>query len=144
MENKNQMWVLGHKISNISISADFDLVMGETPAQVQGPPPHLHKALDEVFLVVEGEMDFIVNGEMRKVKAGESVDLPRGTIHTFGNSSSTPCKWLNMHSPKGFLSFFKEMGISADDPQAVEKSIDKSVIDKVMSTAADYDMHIQL
>ena len=137
-------YVLGHKITAMEVSGDYDMVLGETPAKVGGPPPHNHHSLDEVFLVTEGEMEFIVNGESKILKAGDSVDLPRGTVHTFRNNSDSKCTWVNVHSPKGFLSFFEDLGISTDEVDALERSVGQSTIDRVMKTAADYDMHIQL
>ena len=128
----------------MEVSGDYDLVIGETPAQVPGPPPHNHLSLDEVFLVTEGEMEFVIDGTPTTIKAGESVNLPRGTVHTFRNSSDAKCTWVNIHSPKGFLAFFEDLGISTDEQDAMRRSVDKSIIDRVMSTAADYDMHIKL
>ena len=142
--NTKPRWVLGHRISPKEISGNYDLVIGETPAHVPGPPPHFHQGYNEVFLVVEGEMNFVVDGEPRVVKAGESVDLPPNTLHTFGNSSDKPCKWINIHSPKGFLSFFDDVGVDESEQEAVSKSVAPSVIEKVMQVAADYDMHIVL
>jgi len=118
--------------------------MGETPAGTPGPPPHHHENLSEVFIVTEGQMDFVVNGDKKTIKAGEVVDLPVNTIHTFGNNSDQPCKWINIHSPKGFWSFFKDMGIDSNEENAVMKSVDESIINKVMATAADYDMLIDV
>jgi glyoxylate utilization-related uncharacterized protein len=120
------------------------MVIGETPGNVPGPPPHFHNGFTELFLVIEGEMEFMVNGVTQVVKQGESVDLPVGALHTFSNKSSSSCKWINVHSPKGFLSFFEEMGIPAEKVEAMKKSIDKSIIDKVIAEAANYDMHIQM
>jgi mannose-6-phosphate isomerase-like protein (cupin superfamily) len=51
-------------------------------AQVQGPPPPFYMAYKETFLIVEGEMEFFVNGEIKNVKAGELVDIPTKTLHT--------------------------------------------------------------
>ncbi|MGB5668237.1 MAG: cupin domain-containing protein [Maribacter sp.] len=144
MNNNDDIWVLGHKITPIKISGNYDMVIGETPANVPGPPPHKHKGYNELFLVIEGEMEFLVNGNPRTVRQGESVDLPVGALHTFSNNSSLPCKWVNIHSPKGFLSFFEEMGIRADKEEAMKKSVDKSIIKKVIARAADYDMHISM
>lgn len=144
MTKKNDLWVLGHKISPIEVSGNYDMVIGETPGNVPGPPPHFHNGFNELFLVIEGEMEFMVNGVIQLVKQGESVDLPAGALHTFSNKSSSSCKWINVHSPKGFLSFFEEMGIPAEKLEAMKKSIDKSIIDKVIAEAADYDMHIQM
>ena len=89
-------------------------------------------------------MEFFINGETKTIKAGESVDLPPRTLHTFSNTSDTPCKWVNIHSPKGFRDFFETMGVSADEDNAIEKSLMPEVINKVMATAADYDMIIKV
>ena len=144
MKGNNKLWVLGHRISPVRVSGNYDMVMGETAPNVQGPPPHFHSGLNELFMVLEGEMEFLINGEPKKIKQGESVDLPPNVVHTFNNAGTSTCKWINIHSPKGFLSFFEEMGIPENEPEAEKKSVDESIINKVMQTAADYDMHIKL
>jgi len=142
MNKKDIKWVVGHKITPIEVSGNYDMVLGETPGHVPGPPPHKHLGFEEVFFVVKGEMEFLINGVPRTVKAGESIDLPHGTVHTFSNTSDSECTWINIHSPKGFLSFFEDLGIPIGEQDAMEKSIGKPIIDKVMATAANYDMHI--
>lgn len=137
-------WVLGHKITPHETAGDYDLMIGETPAKVPGPPPHLHHSFKEVFLVIEGEMDFMIDGEARKVSAGESIDIPPNTIHTFGNTSDTTCKWVNIHSPKGFREFFETLGIPETEANAQQNSVSPEIIQKVMATAKDYDMLIKL
>ena len=72
------------------------------------------------------------------------IRSPPDVVHTFKNTGPSPCKWINIHSPKGFLSFFEDMGIPENDPEAMKKSVDESIINKVMQTAVDYDMHIKL
>ncbi len=37
-------------------------------------------------------MEFLVNGEVKIVKAGESLDIPPKTLHTFSNNSNLSCK----------------------------------------------------
>ncbi|MCW5517637.1 cupin domain-containing protein [Muriicola sp. Z0-33] len=144
MIQSTSKWVLGHKVTPYFTSGDYDLALGETPPKVQGPPPHSHNSYKESFLIIDGEMDFMVNGELLKVKAGESVDIPPKTVHTFSNSSDQPCKWVNIHSPKGFREFFEKMGVPADETDAVHKSVAPHLIQEVIKTAADYDMHIQV
>ena len=87
-------------------------------------------------------MNFVINGEPRTVVAGESVDLPPGTLHTFGNNSNASCKWVNIHSPKGFMQFFDQMGVSTEEDKAFEKSIDDQLIQKVIQHASEFDMVI--
>ncbi len=92
MKNQTTKWVLGYKITTHETSGDFDLMLAETPAHIQGPPPHFHKNFKESFLIIDGEMEFLVNGEVKIVKAGESLDIPPKTLHTFSNNSNLPCK----------------------------------------------------
>ena len=47
------------------------------------PPPHVHSREDELFYVLEGELDVYVGEEAFKVEAGECVFLPRFKPHTF-------------------------------------------------------------
>ncbi len=137
------MWVLGHKITPHDTSGDYDLMVAETPPNVPGPPPHLHNAYKESFLIIEGELEFFVNGKTQVVRAGESVDIPPKTLHTFNNKTNQTCKWINIHSPKGFRTFFNELGVPDTEANAVEKSVAPELIQKVIQTASDYDMIIQ-
>ena len=140
----NTRWVLGHKVTPHNTTGDYDLMMAETPPQVQGPPPHTHNSYKEAFLIVEGEMEFFVNGEIKILKAGESIDIPPMTLHTFNNKSDRPCKWINIHSPKGFSEFFNTLGVPASENGAQERSVAPELIQKVIQTAGDYDMNIQI
>ena len=142
MDNIKAMWVIGHKIIPHNPSGNYDMVIGETPPNVPGPPPHHHNKFNELFLVLEGEMEFMVNGKTVRVSLGESVNLPPNTIHTFKNAGENQCRWLNIHSPKGFLGFFEEFGIDANEVNAFEKSIDENVIKNVIQKAENFDMII--
>ena len=142
--NKSTKWVIGHQITPKETTGDYDLVIGETPAHVPGPPPHYHEKYSEAFIVIEGEMDFVIDGQPRTVVAGESVDLPPGTLHTFSNNSDSACKWVNIHSPKGFLEFFEQMGVSTEEDGAFEKSVDDKLIQKVIQQAPQFDMVITM
>jgi mannose-6-phosphate isomerase-like protein (cupin superfamily) len=144
MNNTTTNWVLGHKITLHDTSGDYDLAFGETPAGVQGPPPHFHNTYTESFLITEGEMEFFIDGKVTVVKAGESVNLPKNVLHTFNNKSNSKCKWVNIHSPKGFRRFFETLGVAQDVENSQEKSISEFIIREVIGTAADYDMQIKL
>ncbi len=144
MGNTDTRWVLGHKVTPHDTSGDYDLMYAETPPHVPGPPPHMHNSFKESFLIVEGEMEFFVDGKISVLKAGESMDIPPKTLHTFGNKSDAPCKWVNIHSPKGFREFFETMGLPSDQDSAQENSMAPEIIQKVMATAADFDMVIKV
>ncbi|WP_276167140.1 cupin domain-containing protein [Zobellia alginiliquefaciens] len=144
MKKNKTKWVLGHKVTPHETTGDYDLMVGETPAKVQGPPPHLHNSFKESFLIIAGEMEFMVNGHIAIVREGESMDIPPNTLHTFANNSENPCKWVNIHSPKGFRSFFEKMGVCENEENAMNKSLTPEIINKVMATAAEYDMIIKV
>ena len=143
MNSINTKWVLGHKVTPHDTSGNYDLMIAETPPNVPGPPPHLHHSFEESFLIVEGEMEFFIDGEVKVLRAGESVDIPPGTLHTFGNKSDAPCKWVNIHSPKGFRDFFEKMGVPAESQDAQLKSVAPEIIQEVIATAENFDMIIK-
>jgi mannose-6-phosphate isomerase-like protein (cupin superfamily) len=47
---------------------------------------HIHPQQDEHFDVVAGRAGFSVDGERRVLGAGEAIDVPAGTRHTFWNA----------------------------------------------------------
>jgi mannose-6-phosphate isomerase-like protein (cupin superfamily) len=144
MKKQAKLWVLGHKINPIEVSGNYDMVIGETAPNVPGPPPHFHAKTNELFMVLEGEMEFIIDGNPITVNKGESVDLPPNSVHTFKNDGNIACQWVNIHSPKGFLSFFEDMGVAQDESDAFQKSVSDDIIQKVMKEAVLYDMHIKM
>jgi len=143
MKTHNTLWVLGHRISSAVTTGDYDLVEIETPPNTPGPPPHVHQKYTEFFLVTEGEVEFMLNGEAKVLKAGASVDIPPGSTHTYRNASSEPCKMVNIHSPKGFIEFFKTIGVSANEPQAQENSVSHETIEQVIAVASQFDIQFQ-
>jgi len=51
-------------------------------------------------------MRFLVNGEWREVGPGGVVYVPRGSVHTFQNIGTTPCRAWIIATPSGFENFF--------------------------------------
>lgn len=143
MKTHNTFWVLGHRITAAVTTGDYDLVEIETPANTPGPPPHVHQKYTEFFLVTEGEVEFLLNGESKVLKAGASVNIPPGSNHTYQNASNEPCKMVNIHSPKGFVDFFKTVGVPAADTQAQKNSVSHEIIGQVMTLANQFDIQFQ-
>ena len=72
-----------------------------------GPPPHYHEHEDELFFVLEGQMQFCKDGQWIEVGPGGTVYIPKGVLHTFKNAGPTPSKLLIRTSPSGFETFFE-------------------------------------
>jgi mannose-6-phosphate isomerase-like protein (cupin superfamily) len=51
--------------------------------KVMGPPPHYHKELDELMLVLEGTASVLIDGEVVEIAAGGWHLRPRNLVHTF-------------------------------------------------------------
>jgi quercetin dioxygenase-like cupin family protein len=49
--------------------------------QHSGPGPHTHEESEESFLLLDGKVVFIVDGEPYDVEPGGFVHVPRGVVH---------------------------------------------------------------
>jgi quercetin dioxygenase-like cupin family protein len=65
-----------------------------------GPGPHTHEDAEEHFHVLEGEVDFTVDGVAMKAKAGDVVHIPRGALHDF-TVTATRATMMATFSPGG-------------------------------------------
>ena len=74
-----------------------------------GPPPHRHD-FEEMFSVLEGEVEFTFRGVKTTAKAGETVNVPANAPHFFHNTSNQNARLLCMCSPPGQEEFFLEVG----------------------------------
>jgi len=104
------------------------------PARHAGPPPHLHKELDEIMYVIEGTVQVMVGETVTDIHAGEYHLRPHGIAHTFWNASDLPTRFIDMYPNQDFPSFFEEMvriknrlkskGLSHDSEEGIN-SLDK-------------------
>jgi mannose-6-phosphate isomerase-like protein (cupin superfamily) len=75
-----------------------------------GPPVHVHPTAEDSFEVIEGALDFCVDGKWRTLRAGESATAPAGVPHTLRPGNGEPVRAVNVHRPAlQFESFFREM-----------------------------------
>ena len=83
------------------------------PPHTPGPPPHLHRAHEEGFYILEGEIEFTVGTAPIRVGAGGWVLAPIGVPHTFRNPGDTPARFLNTFTPDRYLHYFDELAAAA-------------------------------
>jgi len=74
-----------------------------------GPPVHVHHNEDEAIHVLEGDYEFWLDGEIRRVPAGQSIFLPRGVPHAFRVAGDRPGRNLTILTPGGMEDFFVEV-----------------------------------
>jgi quercetin dioxygenase-like cupin family protein len=73
---------------------EFDAKAGYT-----GPGPHIHREHVDAFYVLEGELEFALDGETVRAPAGTFVAATPGVVHTFTNAADAPVRFLNLHAP---------------------------------------------
>lgn len=73
-------------------------------------PIHVHADDDETIYIIEGEMTAVIDGESRRLSAGESVFLPRGIPHQLMNTTGHPARYILIGTPALFERFVEEGG----------------------------------
>lgn len=73
-----------------------------------GPPPHRHD-WDEAYYILEGEVDFHIDGRQVRSRKGDFNYLPRNTVHGFKGASDMPAKVLIFAAPAHGSEFFREL-----------------------------------
>lgn len=73
-------------------------------------PIHVHARDDETVYIIEGELTAVMDGQPRRLTAGESMFLPRGTPHQLVNVSGNPGRYILMGTPALFDRFVEEGG----------------------------------
>jgi quercetin dioxygenase-like cupin family protein len=65
-----------------------------------GPGPHRHD-FEEMFSILEGEIELTFRGEKSLAKAGATVNIPANAPHFFKNVAAKPARLLCVCSPAG-------------------------------------------
>jgi quercetin dioxygenase-like cupin family protein len=73
-----------------------------------GPPPHRHD-WDEAYYILDGEVDFEIDGASVKSAKGDFNYLPRNTVHGFKGASAAPAHVLIFAAPAHGSEFFHEL-----------------------------------
>jgi quercetin dioxygenase-like cupin family protein len=74
-----------------------------------GPPPHRHD-FEEMFSVIEGEIEVTFRGAKSLLRVGETANIPANAPHEFHNVSQRPARLLCICSPAGQEGFFMAVG----------------------------------
>jgi hypothetical protein len=95
---------------------EYDLELGMEPGD-----PHYHANHADSFYVLEGELEFQIDGRTVRAKAGTLVVAPRGAVHAFPVAIGARARFLNLHTPGGFEVFLRklnEMRARGEKPDA--------------------------
>ena len=106
-----------------------------------GPPPH-RQDYEEMFSVLDGEIEFTLRGEKIVVRVGETINIPANAPHQFKNKSEQPARLLCLCSPAGLEEFFKEVGVPVAtrtaSPPPLYAEAEAAFVAKVKALAPKY------
>ncbi len=74
-----------------------------------GPPPHRHD-FEEMFTVLDGELEVTFRGETITARTGETINVPANAPHAFSNTTDAPSRLLCLCAPSGQEEFFTLVG----------------------------------
>jgi quercetin dioxygenase-like cupin family protein len=106
-----------------------------------GPPPHRHD-FEEMFTVLDGEVELTFRGELSVARAGETVNVPANAPHAFTNASGQPARLLCMCAPAGQENFFlavgEPVGTRTEPPPELDEAAQAAFIAKSLALASRY------
>ncbi len=101
--------IMGDPLNILLSSADTGdafCVMEVWTSPNQGPPLHVHRREDEYFGVLEGRMEFSLDGRREMVEAGRGLLGKRDGTHTFRNAGEATSRMVVVALPGGMDAFF--------------------------------------
>ena len=98
------------RVATIKIGRDeLCLIEFELEPGFEGPDQHAHDDHIDSFYVLEGEPEFLMDGETLSLGPGSFVAAPLGVEHAFSNPGPRRARVLNVHAPSvGFHDRLRE------------------------------------
>ena len=113
----NPQWhkVVGEDTDNQVFEWVDDLAPGS------GIPPHVHTKEDEIFRVLRGEVEIMVDGKTTTLKKGDMAFAPKNVVHSWkvkGDEKAT--MWVSAF-PSGMEHMFKDLHALPPGPPDFKK-----------------------
>lgn len=114
LDSSESLYVLGETLRPLltnDMGSAIEVFDTRGPADA-GPPPHRHP-WEEVYVVLEGELEVTVKGsEPQVLKAGGVAHVPANTIHGYRNV--TECHFLTIVTRGNAHSFFVDAAANVE------------------------------
>ena len=112
-----------------------------------GPPPHRHD-FEEMFTILDGEIELTFRGISAVARAGETINVPANAPHVFRNVSARAARLLCLCSPAGQDEFFEEVGVPVshrtEAPPPLDDDATAAFIAKAVALAPKYRTELLL
>jgi quercetin dioxygenase-like cupin family protein len=123
LEDAPSLVALGieHRLRLTGADTDGTLTLVEvTIPQGLGIPPHVHTREDELFHVLDGAVDFTVDGRLHRAASGMTFFGPRGVPHSF-TAGTGGARLLVTIYPSGLERMFEELSKLPPGPPDVQR-----------------------
>ena len=104
-----------------------------------GPPPHIHRRVDEIYCLLEGELEVLDGDRTFTAGAGSMFRIPKGTLHAWKNRTNEPARALLFVCPAGFEGFFEEAGVPATDTSSPPPPPSQEDLQRMLELGGKYD-----
>ncbi len=64
-------------------------------------PTHYHQRAENVYIVLEGVVEVVIDGKTHRLQAGEMAFIPPGVPHAAGNGGAVPARFIEIYAPAG-------------------------------------------
>ena len=113
LEASANLFVLGETLRPLltnAMGSAVEVFDTSGPAE-SGPPSHVHP-WEEIYVVLDGELEVTVDGESQILAAGAAAHVPAGTPHSYRNV--TACHFLTMTTRGHATEFFTEVAADVE------------------------------
>lgn len=86
-----------------------------------GIPPHIHTKEDEIFRVIKGQIEIMVDGRTTVLEAGDTAFAPKNIPHSWKVVGTEKAKMITSAFPAGIEVMFKELADLPPGPPDFEK-----------------------
>lgn len=104
--------VLGDIQTHKLVGSDTDNQIVEWVDDVEpgvGIPPHIHTKEDEIFRVIQGQIEIMVDGKTTVLNAGDTAFAPKNIPHAWTVVGTEKAKMITSAFPAGIEMMFKEL-----------------------------------
>jgi quercetin dioxygenase-like cupin family protein len=71
--------------------------------------PHVHDEHEEVFYVLDGEIEYLIGSQWTRATAGTTIFIPPGTVHAFRNRGPHAARQLMICGPSEIMQMMEEL-----------------------------------
>jgi quercetin dioxygenase-like cupin family protein len=108
------------KLSGQDTNGQFAIIVQDNPPNAS-IPKHIHTNEDELFSVIEGEVEFEVGEQITILKSGDIIFLPRNIPHSFKVVGTQNAKTTATVTPAGLEKMFEELSVLPVGPPDFSK-----------------------